>query len=347
MKESHTSSKPIPALCKCRSVQQCETDQNKIELPRFIPYRVLRDKIIWLDLFVDERNFTFAKKMIEANRLYIFSTATDCIDFLELFSRQLGGLISMQDTYSTIVSGFYATDVKVINQLLKYYCIDQICLIVNEYYYENLPDQFHLKQKVNVIYNENPDMVMHHLCDAYSDFQTFTEYNSKLHGIENDSSNILSNNLLPESVSHKIGCSYRRNIHRNSLFTYPIENAKNNRSTSFREPDKNSSNNDNRSSLARVTSSEMPELQEKQLLENANDTSSPLHLAQNQNTRLSTTTSSFPSSNDSSSCHRRVSHLIESQLSSSLQHPNDMNAIKKLQEINDVSSIFSLQYLAH
>ncbi|CAM4784370.1 unnamed protein product [Rotaria magnacalcarata] len=105
MKYSYSSSiPPTPATRKCRSAQQHGIDQNKIQLPRLIAYSTLHDNIIWLDLFVNERNLTFAKDMIAASRLLVSNAASDCIDFLGS-CRQQCSLTTMRDIYSVIISG--------------------------------------------------------------------------------------------------------------------------------------------------------------------------------------------------------------------------------------------------
>ncbi|CAF4599608.1 unnamed protein product, partial [Rotaria sp. Silwood2] len=111
LKESRSLSMPIPAPQKCRSTGICETDQNSIHLPQFIPYCILRGNIIWLDLFANERDLSFTQHMVAANRLHIFSTASDCVDFLDSFSSRLY-LTSSHGIYSAIVSGVYATNGK-------------------------------------------------------------------------------------------------------------------------------------------------------------------------------------------------------------------------------------------
>ncbi|CAF1280681.1 unnamed protein product [Rotaria sordida] len=337
MKEPHLPSIPIPAPRKRRSVQERKSDQNTIRLPQFILYRTLCDNIIWLDLFINERDFTFANKMITANRLHIFCTATDCHDFLDLLSRRLD-LITKRDIYSVIVSGVYVINIKVVDQLLKHEFIDQIWLIVNEHYYEQLPDLFLFNRKIKMIYNYNPDMVMRRLCDDYSDFETFTQYYNTLYEIANDSANSLLSDVLPEGVNHKIGCSYRWKIHHNSSFTHLIENAKCDRSTAFRTPDKNSSNDDNCSSLTKVTFSQMTQtnqLEEENLNEKANNTSPSICRAYNQNIGLSSRKNLSSSFVDPSSCHGQQPTLIKSPLSSPSRYSNDMIVLQELQRIKD------------
>jgi len=123
MEVSSLLSIPVPVSRKCRRVlnkQSYEIEQNTKRLPRRIPYCILDDKnIIWLDLFANERNLTFANQMIAFGRLNIFNTAVDCLDFFDLSSSQA--------IYSVIISGIYVTDRKVINQLLLYSFVNHIC----------------------------------------------------------------------------------------------------------------------------------------------------------------------------------------------------------------------------
>ncbi|CAF2084273.1 unnamed protein product [Rotaria magnacalcarata] len=322
MKDSYSSSiPPTPAPRKCRSAQQHGIDQNKIRLPRLIPYSTLHDNIIWLDLFVNERNLTFAKDMIAANRLLVFNAASDCIDFLGS-CRQQCSLTTMRDIYSVIISGVYATNIQVIDQLLKYDIVDQICLIVNECCYENLHGLCSLNHRVSVIYNESPDRVMCHLCDDYSDFETFKKYNKILRKtVKNPFDSRTANYVFKEIVNHKIGCSYHWNIYHNGAFTNLIESTKRKRSSSFETSDEISSDSDHNSSIRRVTFPDITQtnqLNDKQLIENTNDTSP----AQN---------NVFSSFDDLSSSHKQKSKPIES----SPDHLNDVSGRKELEQINE------------
>ncbi|CAF4085836.1 unnamed protein product, partial [Rotaria magnacalcarata] len=196
----------------------------------------------------------------------------------------------------------YATNIQVIDQLLKYDIVDQICLIVNECCYENLPGLCSLNHSVSVIYNESSDRVMCHLCDDYSDFETFKKYNKTL-------------------LNHKIGCSYHWNIYHNGAFTNLIESTKRKRSSSFETSDDISSDSDHNSSIRRVTFSDITQtnqLNDKQLIENTNDTSP----AQN---------NVFSSFDDLSSSHKQKSKPIES----SPDHFNDVSGRKELEQINE------------
>ncbi|CAF3256164.1 unnamed protein product [Rotaria socialis] len=323
MKGSYSSSiPPTPAPRKCRSAQQHDINQNKIQLPRLIPYSTLHDNIIWLDLFVNERNLAFAKDMIAANRLHVFNAAFDCIDDFLGSRRQQCSLTTMRDIYSVIISGAYATNIQVIDQLLKYDIVDQICLIVNECYYENLPDLCSSNHRVSVIYNESPDRVMRHLCDDYSDFETFRKYNKAFRKTaKNPFDSRTANYVFKEIVNHKIGYSYHRDIYPNGAFANLIESTKRWRPTSFEASDEISSDSDHNSSIRRVTFSDTIQTNQpndKQLIENTNDISP----VQN---------NVFSSFDDLPSSHKQKSKPIES----SPDHLNDVFGHKELEQINE------------
>jgi hypothetical protein len=181
MEEPRPSLFPIPAPRKCRRlIDTPDSDADDVTLQplKFIAHNVFSDSIIWLDLFSNERDLTFARQMVNANRLTIFDTAVDCIDFVEL-SCLHHEATPVHSTFSIIVSGDYVTDAKVVKKLLQHDCVKQICLIVNEFRYENLCSLHVLDQKINIIYNDDLDAVMCRLCNDYLHFEAFTLYNNK------------------------------------------------------------------------------------------------------------------------------------------------------------------------
>jgi hypothetical protein len=193
MGESRLFSPPVSAPRKCRPIANApeyDADHAILQLPQYIPYNMLGDSIVWLDIFANERDLLFTRDMVRINRLIIFDAASSCIDFVEC-----------QTIPSVVVSGMYVSDTKVINQLLEYNSVEQICLIVDKCLYRNLPDLFLSNEKINVIYNNDPDMVIRRFCDDYSNFNAFIRHKYQPHTSANNLLNRLSIDSTTESTN--------------------------------------------------------------------------------------------------------------------------------------------------
>lgn len=317
MEDSYWSSVTslIPTNCHCNSNQ--DTKQNIVQLPQFIPYRTLSDKIIWLDIFVNERNIAFAGHMIESNRLRIFNTAIDCNDFLSSCRHQTS-LSSTDDGYSLIISGIYATNVKVIDSLLKHDLINGIYLIIDCCCTKDLPQLYLGNQKIKIVYNDDPDMVMQCLCKDYLEYEIFIKYNSKLQEeVRNDSSNRLTRNnikLLHSTSNNSYEHIKSENIVKSSI----AENDNHPSQTPKLLPIKN-----------QINESEKP-----QHADNSNATYSSIITKKQRTFRVRCRRHSYLS------CHQQEFKLIEPSTSVPARSASDENALKQLRRIRDVRLIF-------
>lgn len=193
----------------------CRMKQKFKQIPRSIPYCTLGNTIIWLDLLANERNLYFTAEMVSSEKLIIFNTAVDCGDFLKSCSQQISSS-SIETNYSIIISGIYATDTKLINQLLLYSLVNQICLILQEEQYDNIRELFSFDQNVNVIYNDDPDGVMYLLCKDYLNFEIFVRYNCELYLTKNSCLNDYTQSTIGRS--NDVNASDEKHSHNQVCF---------------------------------------------------------------------------------------------------------------------------------
>lgn len=324
MEETVLLTPPVPAPRKCRLTikkPEYEIEQKTKRLPRSIPYSILDDNIIWLDLWANERSLTFADEMIASNKLFIFDTAVDCTDFLDLSS--------FQTNYSIILSGIYALNRKVIDQLLLHSFVNQICLILPESCYGNIPDQLNFNRKVNVIYNNDPILVMYWLCTDYSNFETFVQHNKELHAKTSD----VSNDVLQENVKPMIVRSYRWDVNHNSMLTSLRTNDdfKYKRSVASYTANENILTNNIRSSTNHIKENKFYGTTDNTLSNNN-------YVRRQNNERFSV--KSKPSVVPLRSRSYEKINLIELPLPSTSQDSSDVHARKELEQINEVSTFF-------
>jgi hypothetical protein len=304
MEKIQSSSIPVPAPRKCRRVldkQECKTEQNAKRLLQSISYCALPDNIIWLDLFANERDLSFADEMIASNKLSIFNTAVDCIEFLDL-SFQRRNLPLNKHTYSVITSGTYAIDEKVISQLLRYDFVNQIFLIVNEDYYRYISDVFTLDNKVNFIYNNDVDTVMRSLSKNYLNFGASIRHNTELYATKND--------VHQENANSVLVVSSQLNINHNNTATRLTSKAN-----------------------AEYSRSSMSDRSAKKVsFGNTNCRGRP-------SSGLLSVKNKSPSMGLRSSSYQQM-NLIESPSTFSLQYLDDVKALKELEQIEEVHHLF-------
>ncbi|UJR20136.1 hypothetical protein I4U23_023268 [Adineta vaga] len=145
----------------------------------YISPQMLSDNMIWLDVFSNEDDLTFTRPLINADRLYIANSTKICISCMQL-------LLYFGKTVSVIVSNIFVIDTDLISKLLEYSCIDRVFLIINTKFEKQIPADFYLNPKIELIYNNDSVMVMRAVCDNNFDPASFSHTNKTSHTSTND-----------------------------------------------------------------------------------------------------------------------------------------------------------------